>query len=53
VFDKFPRYSKNILLVDFNTKVDREEISTPTIENDNLHEINNDGALKVIKFCHI
>jgi hypothetical protein len=31
VFDQFPRYDMNILLGDFNTKVDRENIFKPTI----------------------
>jgi hypothetical protein len=39
VFDKFPKYHMKILL-DFNTKVDREDIFKPTIGNDSLRNDN-------------
>jgi hypothetical protein len=44
VFDKFPKYHMNILLGDFNAKVDREGIFKPTIGNESLHEISNDSC---------
>jgi hypothetical protein len=36
VFDKFPKYRKNILL-DFNAKEGREDIFKQTVGNENLH----------------
>jgi len=39
VFDNFPKYHMNILLVDINAKVGRENILKPTIGNDSLHQI--------------
>jgi hypothetical protein len=36
--DKFPKHHTN-LLGDFITKVGREDIFKPTIENESLHEI--------------
>jgi hypothetical protein len=38
VFDKFSKYHMKILL-DFNAKVDREEIFRPSIGNESLREI--------------
>jgi hypothetical protein len=38
-----------ILLADFNSKVDREEIFKPKIVNENLHKIDNDNR---VKFAH-
>jgi exonuclease III len=43
VFDIFPKYHVKILLGDFNAKVDKEGIFTPTIGNDSLQEIGNDN----------
>jgi hypothetical protein len=37
-----------ILLGDFNTKDDREEIFKHTIGNESLHEIGNDNGVKVV-----
>jgi hypothetical protein len=39
VFDNFPKYNMNILSVDFNAKVGREDILKPTIGNDSIHQI--------------
>jgi hypothetical protein len=50
VFDQFARYSMKILLRDFFAKVDRENIFTLTIGNENLHEINNDNGVRVVNF---
>jgi hypothetical protein len=33
VFDKFPKYHLKIILIDFNAKVGRKDISKPTISN--------------------
>jgi hypothetical protein len=46
VFYKFPKYYKNILLGDFTEKVYKEDISKTTINNESLHEINNDIGVK-------
>jgi hypothetical protein len=40
-----------ILLVDFNAKVGREDIFKPTIDNESLHEINNDNGVRVVNFA--
>jgi hypothetical protein len=37
VFHKFPKYHKNLL--DFISKVGREDVFKPTIGNESLHEI--------------
>jgi hypothetical protein len=42
VFDKFPKYHKEILLGDFDAKVGREDIFKLTIGNKHLHKISND-----------
>jgi hypothetical protein len=48
VFDKFPKYHMNILLRDFNAKVD---IFKPTIGNESLHEISNDNGVRLVNFA--
>jgi hypothetical protein len=47
VFDKFPKYSMNIFLADFNTKAGREDILKPTIGNKSLHET----GVRVVNFA--
>jgi hypothetical protein len=37
-----------ILLGYFDAKVGRENVSKPTIGNDNLHEISNDNGIRVV-----
>jgi hypothetical protein len=51
VFDQFPKYHMKILLGDFNAKVGREDIFTPTIGNDSLHETSNDNGVRVVNFA--
>jgi hypothetical protein len=51
VFDKFPKYHMNILLLDFNAKVDKEDIFKPTIEKESLHKISNGNGVRVVKFA--
>jgi hypothetical protein len=48
--DKFPKYNTEILLVDFNVKVGREDIFKPTIGNKCLHEISNDNGVTAVNF---
>ena len=40
-----------ILLGDFNAKVGRENIFKPTIENESLHQVNNDNGVRTVKFA--
>jgi hypothetical protein len=42
VFDSFPKYSMNILLGEFYSKLGKEDIFKPTTGNESLHEMNND-----------
>jgi hypothetical protein len=39
------------LLVDFNAKVGRKYIFKPALENESLHEINNDNGVTVVNFA--
>jgi endonuclease/exonuclease/phosphatase family metal-dependent hydrolase len=39
-----------ILLGDFNAKVDREDIFKKKIGNESLHEISNDNGVRVVNF---
>jgi hypothetical protein len=50
VFNTFPNYH-TILLGDFNGKVGREDIFTPTIGNESLHKINIDNGVRVLNFA--
>jgi hypothetical protein len=40
-----------ILLVDFNAKVGRKDISKPTTGNESLYEISNDNGDRVVNFA--
>jgi hypothetical protein len=51
VFGKYPEYHLQILLREFNAKIDREDIFIPTNGNDNLQEISNDNGVRVINFA--
>jgi hypothetical protein len=37
--------------LDFNAKLDREDIFKPTIENKNLHEISIDNGVRAVYFA--
>jgi hypothetical protein len=50
VFDKFPIYHVKILLGDFFAKVGREDIFTPIIGNESLHESSNDNGVRLVNF---
>jgi hypothetical protein len=50
VFHKLPKYQMKVLL-DFNAKVDREDIFKPTIRNESLHEISNDKGVRLVNFA--
>jgi hypothetical protein len=50
-FDQFPKYHMKILLEGgFSAKVGREDILNPTIWNESLHEINDNGV-RVVNFA--
>jgi hypothetical protein len=51
VFDKFPKYHKEILLGDFNAKVGKEDVFKPTAGNVILHKISNDSGVRVVTFA--
>jgi hypothetical protein len=51
VFDKLTKYHIKILLIDFNAKVDREDIFKPIIGNESLHAINNDNGVRLVTFA--
>jgi hypothetical protein len=38
------------ILLDFNIKVDRENIFQPKIANKNLHDISNNNKIRVVNF---
>jgi hypothetical protein len=40
-----------ILLANFNTKVDREDICKPTIGNESSDDISNDNGVRVVNFA--
>jgi exonuclease III len=50
VLDKFPKYHMEILLGDFNVKVDREDLFKPINENESVHEISNDNGVRLVNF---
>ena len=41
----------NILLGDFNAKVERENIFKLTIENESLHQDSNDNGARIVNFA--
>jgi hypothetical protein len=51
IFDKFPKKHMKMLLGDLNARVGREDIFTPTIGNESLHEISNDNGVGVVNFA--
>jgi hypothetical protein len=50
MFDKFPKYHRNILLENIYPKVDREDLLKPTIWTESLHEIVNDNGFTSMNF---
>jgi hypothetical protein len=50
MFHKLTKYHMKILLGNFNTKVDREDIFKQTIGNESLQEISNDNGVRVVNF---
>ena len=51
VVDYFPKYNIKMLLGDFNAKVGRENISKPTIGQENLHLDSNDNGVRIVNFA--
>jgi hypothetical protein len=52
VFCHFPKYHMQILLGDFNAKVERDGIFIPTIWNQSLHLDSNDNGFRIVKLPH-
>jgi hypothetical protein len=50
MFDKFLKYHTE-MLGDFNTKVGKEDIFKPTIEDESIHKISNDKGVRVVNFA--
>jgi hypothetical protein len=48
VIDHFSKYNTKILLGGFNAKVWRENIFTPTIGNESLHQDSNDNGIRIV-----
>jgi hypothetical protein len=51
ILDKFSKYHMKILFADINVKVGREDNFKPTIDNESLHETNNDNGVRVVNFA--
>ena len=51
VFDKLSRYHIKTVLGDFNAKVGREDIFTPTIGKYSLYNDSNDNGVRLISFA--
>jgi exonuclease III len=51
MFDKFPKYHKEILLGDFNAKLSRKDMFKPTTGNESLHEISEDNGARLASFA--
>ena len=48
VFDHLPKYHTKMLLGEFNAKVGRKNIFNPTIEQERLHQDNNDNGVRLV-----
>ena len=51
VFYHFPKYHLKILFGDFNARMGRESIFTPTIQNESLHRYSNDNGVRIVNFA--
>jgi len=49
-FHHYPKYHIKILLGDFNSKVEREDIFKPTVGMDALHRDSNDNCVRIVHF---
>jgi hypothetical protein len=49
--DSFPNYHMKTQLGDFNAKLGREDIFTPVIGNESLHEDSNDNGVRVVNLA--
>jgi hypothetical protein len=45
------KYHMNILIGDFDARVDRDDIFKLTTANESLHEISNDNGVRVVNFA--
>jgi hypothetical protein len=48
VFDHFPKYRVKLLLADYNTKLEREDIFKQTTGNEGLHQHSNDNGVRMV-----
>jgi len=46
-----PKYNITIILVDFNAKVGKENVSKPTIGNESLHRDSNNSDVRIVNFA--
>ena len=51
IFYYFPEYRVKIVLGDFKAKVGRENIFKPTIENESLHQDNNNNGVRIVNIA--
>ena len=51
VFDHFPKYHMEMLLGDFNAKVERENIFKPTTGQESLHQDSNDNGVRLVNIA--
>jgi hypothetical protein len=51
ITQKFIKYYIKILLGEFNTKADREDIFKPKVEKECLNEISNGNGVRVVNFA--
>jgi len=51
VFDHFPKYHVKMLLGDFNSKVERENIFKPTTGQESFNQDSNDNGVRLVNFA--
>jgi len=51
VFSRFLKYNMKILLGDFNSKVGKENIFKPTIENESVHQVSNNNGIIIVNYA--
>jgi hypothetical protein len=52
VFDHFPTYHTTFMSRDFNAKFGGEDIYTPKIGNECLHQDSNDNVVRIVNLSH-
>jgi len=51
VLNHFSKYHIKIRLLDFNTRVERENIFKPKITDASLHQDSNDNGVRIVNFA--